>query len=320
MSDLQQLSKPPDCDGAFDAETVTLDGKKRANVAFSHFSTLWFNTGTLCNIECAHCYIKSSPKNDALVYLNLEDIRPIIDELDKVEGTACEVGFTGGEPFMNPHFLPILKFLFKRGYSALILTNAMQPMQRKNVLNDLQELNRAYPDKICMRVSLDHYQAELHDQERGKGSFIKTVAGMDWLHRQGIELHIAGRQLWSEQESQTRKGYAGLIAKQSWDIDAFDPSKLIIFPEMDEKQRTPEISEGCWEITGVDPASLMCATSRMVVKKKGASNAQIQACTLIPYQESFNFGENLAASRRATSLNHPHCSKFCVLGGGSCSA
>ena len=30
---------------------------------------MWINTGTLCNIECAHCYIHSSPTDDRLAYI-----------------------------------------------------------------------------------------------------------------------------------------------------------------------------------------------------------------------------------------------------------
>ena len=36
---------------------VTLDGSERASVPLIEAKTLWFNTGTLCNIECANCYI-----------------------------------------------------------------------------------------------------------------------------------------------------------------------------------------------------------------------------------------------------------------------
>lgn len=30
---------------------------------------LWINTETLCNIECANCYIHSSPTEDRLSYI-----------------------------------------------------------------------------------------------------------------------------------------------------------------------------------------------------------------------------------------------------------
>jgi len=48
---------------------VTADGSERAFVDFERLDTLWFNTGTLCNIECRRCYIDSSPVNDRLAFL-----------------------------------------------------------------------------------------------------------------------------------------------------------------------------------------------------------------------------------------------------------
>ena len=47
----------------------TADGSVRAQVALERLDTLWFNTGTLCNLACENCYIESSPTNDRLVYL-----------------------------------------------------------------------------------------------------------------------------------------------------------------------------------------------------------------------------------------------------------
>jgi hypothetical protein len=89
---------------------------------------------------------------------------------------------------------------------------------------------------------------------------------------------------------------------------------------MDSTADTPEISEACWDIVGVSPSSIMCASSRMVVKRKGAAQPVVAACTLIPYDAAFTVGETLAEASRSVMLNHPHCSRFCVLGGASCSA
>ena len=55
----------------FEHPEITATGEVRAVVGLKDPKTLWFNTGTLCNIECNSCYIKSSPTNDALVYLYL---------------------------------------------------------------------------------------------------------------------------------------------------------------------------------------------------------------------------------------------------------
>jgi hypothetical protein len=88
---------------------------------------------------------------------------------------------------------------------------------------------------------------------------------------------------------------------------------------MDAAADVPEITEACWGILGKLPESLMCATSRMVVKRKGAALPAVIACTLLPYYPRFELGQTLAQASGAVLLNHPHCAKFCVLGGGACS-
>ena len=45
----------------------------------------------------------------------------------------------------------------------------------------------------------------------------------------------------------------------------------------------------------------------------------VLACTLLPYDSQFEMGRTLGESVDPVKLNHPHCAKFCVLGGGSCS-
>ena len=104
------------------------------------------------------------------------------------------------------------------------------------------------------------------------------------------------------------------------DIDAFDPARLVLFPEMALTVDVPEITVHCWDILGVKPESIMCASSRMVVKKKGAHTATVVPCSLLPYDREFEMGANLADSVKAVQLNHPNCAKFCVLGGASCTS
>jgi hypothetical protein len=67
------------------------------------------------------------------------------------------------------------------------------------------------------------------------------------------------------------------------------------------------------------PESVMCASSRMVVKRRGAERPAVLACTLLAYDARFELGATLAEARGPVSLNHPHCASFCVLGGAACS-
>ncbi|MDK3072883.1 radical SAM protein [Sedimentitalea sp. JM2-8] len=305
--------------GKFRDPQVTADGQPRASVSLRSPQTLWFNTGTLCNIECANCYILSSPTNDALVYISAAEVNGFLDQIQDRAWPVREIGFTGGEPFMNPEIIEMARLALSRGHEVLILTNAMQPMMRKTMRRGLLQLLNTYGDRLTLRVSVDHFSAELHDRERGRGSFERTLYGMGWLRDNGFRMAVAGRSVWGDNEADSRAGYAALFAKHGFDIDAQDPGRTVLFPEMDETAEVPEITTACWGILNKRPQDVMCASSRMVVKRKGADRPTVLACTLLPYSAEFELGETLADAERDVHLNHPHCAKFCVLGGASCS-
>jgi uncharacterized Fe-S cluster-containing radical SAM superfamily protein len=286
---------------------LTARNEKRASVALDHLDTLWLNTGTLCNLACASCYIESSPTNDALVYLSLAEAEAFMDEAAMM-GTRV-IGFTGGEPFMNPDMIGMMRSALARGFELLVLTNAMRPMRRFE--EALTGIGAEQGKNVLMRVSLDHHSPELHDAERGAGSFAKAIDGLRWLAAAGFRVAVAGRRF---DEADAEGHYQKLLDGLGVETD-----HLVLFPTMDAKADVPEISEHCWEILGVSPSAMMCATSRMVVKPKGAQRPHVVACTLLPYDPRFAMGETLAQASTEVALNHPHCARFCVLGGASCS-
>ena len=295
----------------------TVAGAPRASVALERLETLWFNTGTLCNLECKGCYIESSPKNDRLAYISAAEVAQYLDEISANNLGTRAIGFTGGEPFMNPHIMAILRDSLSRGFDVLVLTNGMRPMMKLDTA--LLELLHAHGPKLTLRVSLDHYTKGRHEELRGPHSWAPTLQCLKWLSDQGFKVHVAGRTLWDESEDCSRAGYAQLFQELGITTDANDPGALLLFPEMDELAVVPEITTSCWSLLGVDPATMMCATSRMVVKVRGADRTTVQACTLLAYDPRFTLGSSLKQATGRVSLNHPHCAKFCVLGGGACS-
>ena len=287
---------------------VTARGEPRARVALGRLETLWINTGTLCNLACKSCYIESSPTNDALGYPTLEEVEPFLDEAASLG--AREIGFTCGEPYMNRDAPAMIAAALARGFEALVLTNAMRPMRR------FEAALAALPRQgLTFRVSLDHHRRAVHEAERGAGSWPRALDGLQWLAANGFRLAIAGRQLPGETAEAARAGYAALFEREGFAVEA----GLVLFPAMDDSADVPEISEGCWDILHVAPAAMMCASSRMVVKARGAAGPHVVACTLLPHDPQFALGATLAGARREVSLNHPHCARFCVLGGASCS-
>lgn len=296
---------------------ITAKGEKRAKVGLTKLRTLWFNTGTLCNLACLNCYIESTPKNDRLVYLSHDEALAYLDEIrDENLGTE-EIGITGGEPFMNPDIMKIMASSLERGFKLLVLTNAMRPMMK--CADELLKLNETYGDQMTLRVSVDHFNPELHEEERGPNSWEPMMKGLQWLSDHKFNIDVAGRTRWGEEEAELRDGFQAFFSDNNIAIDAQDKKQLILFPEMEENNDVPEITTACWGILDVNPADMMCSSSRMVVKHKGDEKPSVQACTLLAYDQQFNLGETLKDASKPVSLNHRFCAKFCVLGGGACS-
>ena len=116
---------------------VTAAGERRAQVALRTLDTLWFNTGTLCNLTCANCYIESSPRNDRLAYLEMADVVAYLDQIESLKLPTSEIGFTGGEPFMNPAIIDLLT-----AQTALANARAQQVQSRWQWYTSLAQLAR----------------------------------------------------------------------------------------------------------------------------------------------------------------------------------
>ncbi|MCK4939573.1 MAG: radical SAM protein [Rhodospirillaceae bacterium] len=306
----------------FQHPKITAKGEPRAEVALTRLETVWFNTGSLCNIECTNCYMESGPKKDDLSYIRLDHVEGFIDEIKLSETPAKinvhEIGFTGGEPFMNPDITQMLELVLRSGFSAIVLSNAMKPIWQKR--EELKNINAKFGRKLKIRVSIDHYLSARHELERGSGSWDPMIRGLGWLIENDFNVDVAGRTMWDENESTTRAEYQKLFDRLGLELDASDAARLVLFPEMDETMDVPEITTACWGILNVRPDAQMCANSRMVVLRKGDNSPQVVPCTLLPYDSKFDMGPSLKSALGPVALNHPHCAKFCVLGGASCSS
>lgn len=304
-------------DGLFLDPARTADGRPRAAVRLEALRTLWFNTGSRCNLGCTGCFMGSSPADDRLAPVTVGDVRAALDEATGLGHPLAEAGFTGGEPFLNRALPGILDLVLGRGLRALVLSNGLRPMTRQ--ADALRALHGRYGDRLAIRVSLDHHMAERHDAIRGEGAFQGALTGLRWLAAMGGRPRVAGRGVAGEDADALRRGYAALFAAERLPIDAADPEQLVLFPEIDAHAPAPEVTERCWEILGRGPSLLMCAGARMVLRRRGAPGTRIVACTLLPYDPRFDLGATLAEAAGPVRLASPVCSRFCVLGAARCS-
>lgn len=308
---------PPVAEQRFSDPTHTASGEPFARVPLDGLGTLWFNTGTLCNIACTGCYIESSPRNDRLIYLARADFDRFMDEAAGFLELE-EIGFTGGEPFMNPDAPGMIEAALARGYRVLVLTNAMRPMQRHLAL--LERLRARYGTRLALRVSLDHHTAEGHERIRGAGSFAAALAGLSWLAGRGFTLAVAARFGGDVSEAVARDGFAEMFRTHGLTLDATSPEQLVLFPELADQELPPEVTETCWQALHRRGRTVMCQSSRMVLHRKGEAAPRVAACTMLPYAPAFDLGASLAHAAGPVRLGHPYCARFCVFGAAACSA
>src|SRR6516162_6989674 len=122
-------------------------------VALAHLDELWFQVGgTVCNLECCHCFISCSPHNHTFGFLTLEAVRAALDE--SVRLGVKEYYFTGGEPFLNRDMVPILELALSYG-PATVLTNGT--VFKDEWLARLRRAEEASAYSLEFRVSIDGF-------------------------------------------------------------------------------------------------------------------------------------------------------------------
>ncbi|HSP34150.1 MAG TPA: radical SAM protein [Thermoanaerobaculia bacterium] len=270
--------------------------------------TLWFQVaGTLCNIECTHCFISSSPTNNSHAMLTLAGVERRLAEAREIG--VREYYFTGGEPFMNREMLPILEATLRQG-PATVLTNGM--LLRPETCGRLRELFDASDYSLDIRVSLDGFDSESHDAIRGRGVWDKVMAGMRNLAHAGLNpvitvTTVAG----GVAAGEGRARFLDLI--RSFGFQKPRLKVLPLFRIGAEERRSRAYAD--WErIATLDPndaSKLQCSSCRMVTSKG------VYVCPILIEQPEARMGESLAETMRPFPLAYGAC-HTCWIEGVTC--
>ena len=172
-------------------------------MALDRLETLWINTGTLCNITCQNCYIESSPSNDRLVYITAAEAAAYFDEIEAGGLGTREIGFTGGEPFMNPQLLAMVE---RRAAARLRGAGADQrhaaDAAAQGQAGRCSTSASASARRLTIRVSLDHYtQGPARGRARARAPGRARSPGSTGWRSNGLQVAIAGRTCWHEGEA-----------------------------------------------------------------------------------------------------------------------
>jgi molybdenum cofactor biosynthesis enzyme MoaA len=272
--------------------------------------TLWFQVaGTVCNIECTHCFISCSPRNHSHEMMSLADVQLRLEEARALG--VREYYFTGGEPFMNRDMLPILAATLRQG-PATVLTNGM--LLRPEVCRRLRELFDASEYSLDLRVSLDGFDRESHDAIRGQGVWDRVMIGLKNLAEVGLNPVITvttAAEGVASAEGRTR--FLELI--RTFGFDRPRLKVLSLFRIGAEEQRTRAYED--WErLTGLsltedDARTLQCSTCRMATSKG------IYVCPILIEEQEARMGDTLAETLRPFPLKYGAC-HTCWVDGVTC--
>lgn len=291
----------------------------KADGTKSKLDDLWFITGSRCNLSCSHCYVASSPTNDLLEQLTLDDIKPFLEEA-KLYGIK-NVYFTGGEPFINKDIISMIESSLSYA-DVTVLTNATKPLS--GFIKKLGQLREKSKNELKFRVSFDHFKKEKHDQIRGKGNFDITLKNTISLSKAGFTPIITVTAGVYEGNNLKQHEVEKMFKEMFLKYDAVVDVKLLPYNlEMGSnllriKNPTKKvfISESCMKLPGIKQENFQCHNGRSVEKING--KMAVYPCPIIFNEPESELSANLSGSFNKTYLIHKACFDFCYRSGGKC--
>ncbi|MCL5018550.1 MAG: radical SAM protein [Candidatus Pacearchaeota archaeon] len=139
--------------------------------------TLILHTTYECNLGCNHCYINAGSKKDN--EMDSSELSKIVKEFGEMGGLCVDL--SGGEALLKNKIEDVIKTAREQKLRTVVLSNAVNL--------DSNQLENISPYIDGMAVGLDGLYSS-NDDIRGKGSFEKTVKGLEKIAETGIELSL----------------------------------------------------------------------------------------------------------------------------------
>lgn len=262
--------------------------------------TLWLQVaGTLCNLQCTHCFISSSPTNHSHGMMSLAEVRPYLEEAERLG--VREYYLTGGEPFLNREILEIVEAALALG-PVTVLTNGL--LIRPETAARLRALSDASPYSLDLRVSIDGADAATNDPIRGQGTFDRIVAAIGLLARAGMNPVITVTEACEGAlSSDGRARLLGFLRECG-----LEQPRLKVMPLLRlgaEATRTRAYAE--WEslrgrtLSAEEAEALQCSSCRMVTSKG------VYVCPILIDYAGARMAATLEGALRPFALEYAAC-------------
>ena len=274
--------------------------KKIPEVPLKELETLWMQVGgTLCNLECTHCFISCGPKNDTIAMMTLAQVEERLRESRELG--VKDYYITGGEVFINPEIFEILAAILSYG-PLDALTNGTQITSEK--AKRLRTIQDASKHPLRFRVSMEHFDEDKNDVIRGKNAYRKAITGIVCLAEAGFSPILTVTRTWEEEsDSEMESKFVEFLRKSGVMQPQIKILPGFLLGQLAENERDYSqdeyVTEKCFE--DFDITQLQCATSRM------ATGEGVYVCPILVDNPAARMGDTLADTLRPFPLSHSAC-------------
>jgi MoaA/NifB/PqqE/SkfB family radical SAM enzyme len=296
-------------------DNKSLDIKTNSNpvipeVPLVKLETLWMQVGgTLCNLQCTHCFISCGPKNHTHEMMSLEKVLQRLKESEALG--VKDYYITGGEVFMNPEIFEILATILQYG-PLDILTNGTLITPEK--ATRLREIDNNSFNNLQFRVSMESFDEKINDKIRGENAFNKAIKGIHNLSAVGFSPILTITRNWEEvKDTEMEEKFLSFLKSLN-----IDQPRIKILPEfllgrLAENKRNysnnEHVTEKCFE--DYDITNLQCSTSRM------ATQTGVYVCPILVDKNEARMGDSIKETLRPFPLSHAAC-YTCRITGMTC--
>jgi MoaA/NifB/PqqE/SkfB family radical SAM enzyme len=145
-------------------------------------SRVWFYSNYHCNLSCTYCFTESNPQTPKMA-MPPEQILDLARQSNDLGYT--EFGITGGEPFLLPYMVDLLKDLAAIGPTIVISNGTVFGPRRFARVIELAGHD------VAVQISLDAPEPSLNDEMRGEEGFATVTRLVPRLVDAGVKVRIA---------------------------------------------------------------------------------------------------------------------------------
>jgi AdoMet-dependent heme synthase len=269
-------------------------------VPLKNLQTLWLQVGgTLCNLECTHCFISCGPKNDTIAMMSLAQVNERLEE-SRTLGVK-DYYITGGEVFINPEIFEILASILSYG-PLDVLTNGTQITPEK--ARRLREIQSFSGYSLRFRVSMESFDEVANDAIRGKNAFKKAATGIRCLAEAGFSPILTVTRTWEEgQDPAMELKFVEFLRTHGVAKPQVKILPGFLLGNLADNERSyndeERVTEKCFD--NYDITQLQCSTSRM------ATGEGVYVCPILVDNPKARMGNHIEETLRPFPLAHPAC-------------